>query len=333
MDMGILLAADIGGTKSELALYEITARTFTFLAGRRYASNRFTSLAAIITVFLEEVESKPQFGVAGVAGVVSGRSANLTNLSWETVDCAGLEERFGFKKMVVVNDLTTLASAIPLLAEDDLIRLKPGIEVENEIKGVIAPGTGLGQGFIFERDGCFFARGSEGGHADFGPVTDTEMALLSWIRQKRLPVSYEMLVSGPGISLLYDFYCEQLDSDGKLKSEDIVGKVRDRTPLIVERGLDNSCPCCRKSLELFLGILGSEAGNLALKLYSRGGIYIGGGIVPRFLDKIPFDIFLKRFVDKGPMASLLNEIPVNLIVRKDAALLGAVKIGQSFLRS
>lgn len=333
MDMGILLVADIGGTKSELALYEITARTFTFLAGKRYDSSRFTSLIDVITIFLEEVEATPEFAVVGVAGVVSGGTAKLTNLSWKTIDCPGLEEQFGFKKAVVVNDMTALAGAIPLLAKDDLVQLKPGIEVENEIKGVIAPGTGLGQGFLFEGDGRFFARGSEGGHVDFGPATETEMALLAWMRRKNQPVSYEHFLSGPGISVLYDFCRHYYRFEGT-GDDDVAlsGSAGARTPAIVERGLQAACPWCRKSLELFLEILGSEAGNLALKLFARGGVYIGGGIVPRLSGRISFDPFVNRFASKGSMAELLHQIPVKLIVRKEAALLGAVRIGQSFLQ-
>ncbi len=332
MDMGILLVADVGGTKSEVALYEITSRTFTFLVGKRYASSRFSSITEVISSFLTDVEATPQFAVLGVAGVVSGETAILTNLEWEKIDCTVLEKQFGFTETVLVNDLTALAGALPLLTEDDLVELKSGIEFDNEIKGVIAPGTGLGQGFLLEDDGHFFARGSEGGHVDFGPVTETEMALLAWMRRKKQPVSYEMLLSGPGISVLYDFCREYYHFEGTGDDVALLGNDVDRTPAIVERGLQASCPWCHKSLELFLAILGSEAGNLALKLFARGGIYIGGGIVPRLSGRISFDTFRNRFVDKGPMAKLLHQIPVRLIVRKEAALLGAVRIGQLFLR-
>ncbi len=333
MDMGILLVVDVGGTKSEVALYEITSRTFTFLVSKRYVSSQFSSLSEVITSFLADVDATPQFAVLGVAGVVSGKTAILTNLEWERIDCAVLEKRFGFTETVLVNDLTALAGALPLLAEDDLIELKPGTEFDNEVKGVIAPGTGLGQGFLLEDDGRFFARGSEGGHVDFGPVTETEMALLTWMRRKKQPVSYEMLLSGPGISVLYDFCREYYHFERTGDDVALSGSDGDRTPAIMERGLQEACPWCRKSLELFLAILGSEAGNLALKLFARGGIYIGGGIVPRLSGRISFDTFLTRFVDKGPMTELMHEIPVKLIVRKEAALLGAVRIGQRLLQS
>ncbi len=333
MDMGILLVVDVGGTKSEVALYEITSRTFTFLVSKRYISSQFSSLGEVITSFLADVDATPQFAVLGVAGVVSGKTAILTNLEWERIDCAVLEKRFGFAETVLVNDLTALAGALPLLAEDDLIELKPGTEFANEVKGVIAPGTGLGQGFLLEGDGRFFARGSEGGHVDFGPVTETEMALLTWMRRKKQPVSYEMLLSGPGISVLYDFCREYYHFERTGDDVALSGSDGDRTPAIIERGLQAACPWCRKSLELFLAILGSEAGNLALKLFARGGIYIGGGIVPRLSGRISFDTFLTRFVDKGPMTELMHEIPVKLIVRKEAALLGAVRIGQRLLQS
>ncbi|WP_457577926.1 glucokinase [Desulfomarina sp.] len=333
MDMAILLVADVGGTKSEVALYEITSRTFTFLTGKRYVSSQFSSLREVIATFLADMGTTPQFAVLGVAGVVSGRTAVLTNLEWERIDCTVLEKRFGFTETVLVNDLTALAGALPLLAEDDLVELKPGTAFDNEIKGVLAPGTGLGQGFLIEGDGRFFARGSEGGHVDFGPVTETELALLTWMRRKKQPVSYENFLSGPGISLIYDFCREYYRFAGAGDDTALLAGDGDRTPAIVELGVQKECPWCRRSLELFLAMLGSEAGNLALKLSARGGIYIGGGIVPRLSGRISFDTFLNRFVDKGPMAELLRQIPVKLIVRKEAALLGAVRIGQLFLQS
>ena len=326
--MGTLLAADIGGTKSELAIFESPSRDFKPLIRKRYLNQEFTDLFQIITSFLKDVDTVPLYAAIGVAGIVSGRKARLTNIDWR-VDCGDLEYRFGFEKAVLVNDLTALCSGINLLSPSDLIELQQGVPGENEVKGVIAPGTGLGQGFLVETGGDVFSWGSEGGHVDFGPVDEEQIALLAWMQQKKRPVSYEMLIAGPGITELY-FFCRDYHSISE--SSEIIERMKghkDRTPVIVNGAIEKSpCPLCRKTIDLFLSILGSEAGNLALKLYARGGIYVGGGIVPRLSGKVSFAGFMKSFLDKGRMAEIMETIPVNLVVGGDAALLGAVRIGR-----
>jgi glucokinase len=326
--MVTLLAADIGGTKSELAIFEFAAQSYVPLIRKRYVNRDFPDLYCIIASFLNDVDISPLYGSFGIAGIVSARKAQLTNLPWQ-VDCYELEKRFGFKKVALANDLTALCSSLPLLLPDDLAELQQGVVVRDEVKGVIAPGTGLGQGFLVETDSSFFARGSEGGHVDFGPVNEEQVALLSWMLKKKQPVSYEMLIAGPGIADLYYFcrdYHSIAESSG-IKEQMI--KAKDRIPVIVNGAIDSSpCPLCKKAIDLFLSILGSEAGNLALKLYAKGGIYVGGGIIPRLVGKVSFTGFMESFLNKGQMADLMKIFPVYLILRKDSALLGATRIGR-----
>ncbi|MCK5517532.1 MAG: glucokinase [Desulfobulbaceae bacterium] len=326
--MATLLAADIGGTKSELAIFEFTAQSYTPMIRKRYVNRDFPDLSHIIASFLNDIDTLPLYGSFGVAGIVSGRKAQLTNLHWR-VDCHDLEQLFGFKKVVLVNDLTAVCSSIPLLLSDDLAELQQGEVVGDEVKGVIAPGTGLGQGFMVETGGSLFARGSEGGHVDFGPVNEEQVALLSWMLKKKRPVSYEMLVAGPGIADLYSFcrdYYSIAESSGIREQ---MSTLKDLIPVIVSGAIDSSpCPLCEKAIDLFLSILGSEAGNLALKLYAKGGIYVGGGIIPRLVGKVSFAGFMESFLNKGQMADVMKSIPVYLILRKDAALLGAAYIGR-----
>ncbi len=325
--MSTLLAADIGGTKSELAIFELGAQSCVPLSRKRYENRGFSGLSQIIASFLSDLDTLPLYGSIGVAGIVTGSKAQLTNLPWQ-VDCCDLEQRFGFKKVVLANDLTAVCSSISLLLPDDLVVLQEGASAENEVKGVIAPGTGLGQGFSIESDGHFFARGSEGGHVDFGPVNEEQMALLSWMQKKKRPVSYEMLIAGPGIAELY-FFCR--DYYSVAESPEITNQMKqqaDLTPVIVSGAIDSPlCPLCRKTIDLFLSILGSEAGNLALKLYAKGGIYVGGGIIPRLVGKVSFNGFMQSFLNKGQMTGLMKNIPVYLILRRDTALLGAARIG------
>lgn len=326
--MATLLAADIGGTKSELAIFEPGAQSYISLSCRRYENRDFSDLSQIIASFLRDVDTWPSYGSIGVAGIVTGRKAKLTNLPWQ-VACHDLEQQFGFKKVVLVNDLTAVCSSLSLLLPDDLIVLQQGAAAQNEVKGVIAPGTGLGQGFMVEFGGSFFARGSEGGHVGFGPVNEEQIALLSWMQKKKRPVSYEMLIAGPGIADLYSFCRGYFSIPESSEIREQINKQKDPTPVIVSGAIDSPrCPLCKETIDLFLSILGSEAGNLALKLYARGGIYVGGGIIPRLVGKVSFNGFMKSFLDKGQMTDLMKNIPVYLILRRDTALLGAARIGK-----
>jgi len=327
--MATLLAADIGGTKSELAIFEIAAQSYTPVIRKRYVNRHFSDISHVITSFLSEVDTPPLYCSIGVAGIVAGRKAKLTNLPWQ-VECHDLEQQFGFEKVVLINDLTAMCSGIPLLLPDDLIELQEGEAAgRNEVKGVIAPGTGLGQGFMVETAGHFFARGSEGGHVDFGPVNEEQVALLSWMQKKKQPVSYETLIAGPGIPALYSFCRDYYALEESHAIMEQMKEQKDRTPVIVSGAIRSpSCPLCKKTIDLFLSILGSEAGNLALKLYARGGIYVCGGIVPRLVGKVSFSGFMKSFLNKGQMTDLMKSIPVDLVLRGDAALLGAARIGR-----
>lgn len=329
--MTTLFAADIGGTKSELAIFPLADSGGSSLSQKRYINAEFSGIEEIIEHFLAGVEQVPQVACLAVAGVVVGGKAKMTNLPWE-IDCGLLENRFGFHRVLLINDLTALCSSLAMLKPADLLELQPGCGQGDAVCGVVAPGTGLGEGLLVESGGQLFVRGSEGGHTDFAPVDEEQLALLSWMQKKAQPVSYEMLLSGPGLANLYDFCKEyhQLPESAWIAAA--MNRAKDRAPIIVagatgtliDRG-KKVCPLCRRAVDLFLSILGSEAGNLALKLYARGGIYLGGGILPRLVGQVKFDGFLKSFQAKEQMAGLMKDIPVFLILRKDAPLIGAVR--------
>jgi glucokinase len=330
--MTILLAADIGGTKSDLAIFDVRpGAPLLPQVQKRYRNAQFAGVAEIITLFLEKCPNRPRRACIAVAGVVGGERVHLTNLPW-VIDRRSLEKQFGFHQVTLINDLTAVAAATLLLGPDDLAEIQAGEVRGGEIRGIIAPGTGLGEGLLVEIDGRLFARGSEGGHCDFAPVDSEQLALLAWMREKTRPVSYEKLIAGPGFAHLYDFAKEFYGLPETAAIALAMAGTEDRTPIIVKGAVDSDgCPVCRRAMELFLSILGSEAGNLALKLYARGGIYLGGGILPRLLGKISFAGFLRSFRSKGAMAELMGTIPVQLITRADAALLGAAHYGGTVL--
>ena len=329
--MATLLAADIGGTKSELAIFPLNGRDGQSLRQHRYINADYTSIEEIIGLFIADCEHRPQFACIAVAGVVVDGRASLTNLPWG-IDSGLLEQRFGFQQVLLINDLTAVAGSIPLLGADDLVLIQAGRGGHGEICGVVAPGTGLGEGLLVETGGRLFARGSEGGHTDFAPVDEEQFALLRWMQQKKTPVSYEMLIAGPGLANLYNFCKEYHGISESPQIAESMARVRDRIPVIVGGAVgEPHCPLCRHVINLFLSILGSEAGNLALKLYARGGMYLGGGILPRLVGMVDFDVFLRAFNSKGIMSDFMGGIPVSLILRPDAALIGAASIGRTEL--
>jgi len=328
-----LLAVDVGGTKCELAIFPLGGRDYVPLVRSRYACDEYGRLEDIIIAFLQETGSSPSYASIGVAGVVSGGVATVTNLPW-IISEKGLAREFNLNGVHLINDMTAVCASLGLLSGDDLVEIQGGDAQPGQLIGVVAPGTGLGEGVLVQRDGFFFPRGSEGGHTDFGPVGEEQAELLRWMLTRQPRVSYESLIAGPGIPNLYDFYHQHLGMAELPEVARQMAAAKDRTPVIFAHGFgEDSSPLCRKTIDLFLDILGAEAGNLALKLYARGGLYIGGGIVPRIADKVDFTGFLAHFQAKGKMAPLMKTIPVRLIVRSDAALLGAAGYGMELFSS
>lgn len=324
-------------TKTALAVFDLEddLRSAPLVQGV-YASRDFTGVPELVSSFLGETGYVPEYACLAVAGVVGNGQAELTNLPW-VISESLLVARFGFTGAWLINDLTALCSSLPLLQTNDWIELQPGQEVPGGVRAVIAPGTGLGEGFLVQTGGATWAQGTEGGHCDFAPTDATQAALLDWMRRQHpgpAPVSYEMLCSGLGIPTLYAFF----KASGMAETPAVraaLAKVGDQTPVIVNGALNDENPCllCRKTVETLLTILGAEAGNLALKLYSTGGLYIGGGIMPRLAGRISFAPLLAAFNNKEKMAALMATIPVRMITRKDAALLGAAGYGAAMASS
>lgn len=326
--MATIFAADIGGTKSELAIFSLNGAESGALVQKRYVNAEFSGIDHILEDFLAGLEQPPQLACLAVAGMVSGDRARMTNLPWD-FDCRRLEKRFGFPRVVLINDLTAVGTSLAMLEPGDLLQIQAAPSGAGHVRGLIAPGTGLGEGLLVECGGQEFVRGSEGGHTDFAPVDEEQLALLGWMRKKKTPVSYEMLIAGPGLANLYDFCKEYHHMAESARIIEAMRTAHDRIPVIVGGAIDkNPCPLCHRVIDLFLSILGSEAGNLALKLYAKGGIYLGGGILPRLIGHVNFDGFLKSFHAKGLMSGFMRDIPVYVILRRDAALIGAARYGR-----
>jgi glucokinase len=328
--MKTLLAVDVGGTKAELALFDLRGQGLEPDQRSVVPCASYSGIEEILKEYLAGSGARPDFACIGVAGVVDEGRAKITNLPW-TLDEQILVKKFAFVRVKLINDMTALAAVLTSLESADLQTLQQGQEQKEEVKAVIAPGTGLGEGYLIETGSVFLPKGSEGGHADFAPVDDEQRALLTWLERDLKPVSYEMLCSGMGIPTLYDFLKDQ----GKIAETEAIRQqlhtVRDRTPVIIDGAVSqDSCPLCGRTIELFLSILGSEAGNLALKLYALGGLYIGGGLLPRLAGRLSFAPFIQAFGRKEKMAHLMARIPVKLVLKRDAVLCGAAVFGRRY---
>jgi len=323
----MLLSGDIGGTKTILGLYDSESGVRQPIAQAEFHSANFNGLEEMVREFLKQTGRKATYGCFDVAGPVIKGRANLTNLPWSLAE-GPLGRELGLKKVVLLNDLKAIAYAVPHLRTADLHTINPGQPDPQGTIAVVAPGTGLGEAFLVRNGSEEIACSSEGGHADFGPSDETQAELWRYMSKRWGHVSYEHVCSGQGLPNIYDFL---RDTQYAPEVPEFAGKLEsapDRTPLIVNTALEDpgANPLCTAALQIFVAILGAEAGNLALKVLATGGVYLAGGIPKRILPKLADGRFMKAFADKGRFADLLKDIPVHAIVSR-AALLGAVLYG------
>lgn len=322
----MLLAGDIGGTKTKLAIYSAERGLHDPLVEATFPSDDYPSLQTLAQQFLGSVEYQVQSASFGVAGPVVNGHVKTTNLPWE-MDEAELREALGIERVYLLNDLESVANALPRLHPDDLAVLNEGQTEAGGAVGVIAPGTGLGEGFLTWNGRRYQAHPSEGGHTDFAPTTETEVDLLRFWQARQGHVSYEWVCSGIGIGHIYQFFKET----GYAPEPDWLARelaaVEDITPVIVNVALREHEPLCDATLDTFISILAAEAGNLALKVMATGGIYLGGGIPPRLLPVLRASQFMQKFTHKGRFSELLKRIPVQVILNTRAAIMGAAAYG------
>ena len=322
----MLLAGDIGGTKTHLAIYSLNGGPRTPLIEARYPSDDYPSLEAIAVKFLADQPYDVSHACFGVAGPVVNGHVKTTNLPWE-MDETALRQALQLEGVFLLNDLESVANAIPNLKESDLVTLNVGQPQPDGALAVIAPGTGLGEAYLTWDGTHYQAHPSEGGHTDFGPSNETELELLRYWQKIRGHVSYETVCSGLGIANIYKFFKDT----GYAPEPDWLAArlagVEDWTPEIVNAALNHESPLCEATLATFVSILGGEAANLALKILATGGVYLGGGIPPRILTALQDKQFMAAFTDKGRFAGLLQQVPVHVILNPNTGLIGAATYG------
>lgn len=324
----MLLAGDIGGTKTKLAVFSTDSGWRKPLAEATFPSAHYSSLESLVQEFLKQHNFSLQRASFGVAGpVVEGR-ATITNLPW-VLEENHLIQALNIPSVSLLNDLEATAYSVPFLEESDLYTLNAGRAVRGGAIAVIAPGTGLGEAFLIWDGSRYRPHQSEGGHADFAPADTLQLELLRYLQLRYKHVSFERVCSGKGLPNIYHFLKESGYKSEPTWLAELLDKTKDPTPIIVENALDpsKSCEICRLALELFVSILGAEAGNLALKVHGTGGVYLSGGIPPRILPFLSEGRFMQAFLRKGRLSDVLIPVPVYVVLNSDIALLGAARHG------
>lgn len=319
----MILAGDIGGTHTRLAFFDVSGGRLSAVSCAVFPSRQYRGLDEIVTGFVRGSTQRPDAACFGVAGPVRNGRVETSNLPW-IVESKRLANELGLANVSLINDLEANAWGIAELDAKDVVQLNSVKSNAPGNQGVIAPGTGLGEAGINWDGTNYHVSASEGGHTDFAPRTELEIELLRYLTVRFGYVSYERVVSGPGLVNVFHFL---RDTRRGAEPEWLIQEMAngDAAAAISQAALDGRCGLCEQALDIFVSVFAAEAGNLALKLMAVGGIYLGGGIAPKMLPKLSGPLFMQAFVGKGRLQPLLESIPVKVIVNDKAALLGAAR--------
>lgn len=325
-----LLAGDVGGTKTLLSLVEVQDGALIPIIEKQYHSKDYSDLSSLVNEFIESSKSKPLIGVIGIPGPVKNGKASLANLSWN-IDCGQIRQNTGISHICLINDLVAMAYAIPELNKNEVVNLLPGkLVAKPERFAVLAPGTGLGQALLIKHGEKKIVVPSEGGHIEFAPSNETEVLLWQYLHGKFKHVSYERVISGGGIPMVFDFVVEVLKKQPLPETLERM-KTQHKSRVITSMALQQVDSACALTMNIFASVLGAFAGSLALTYLIDGGIFLGGGIPFNILPILQKDNFQQGFLNKGRMHELVKNIPVNVINNNRAALKGAEMMAMELL--
>jgi glucokinase len=321
----MILAGDIGGTNTRLAFFEGTPDRLQPVHIEIFPSPQFSGPTEIVRKFLG-IHPHPVEAVCfGLPGAVVKGRVETTNLPW-VVDAQQMASDLGVARIMLINDLFANAHGIALLEESDFVVLNPGVPNNTGNRALISAGTGLGEaGLYADSQGGYHPFPSEGGHADFAPRNELEVDLLRYLMGRFEHVSYERVLSGPGLHNIYQFLRETGRGEEPAWLAEQIAQG-DPSAAISKSALEGTSPICVQALDIFVSLYGAEAGNLALKVLATGGTYVGGGIAPKIIRKLSSTAFMKAFSAKGRIGSLLKDIPVRVITNDKTALLGAGRV-------
>ena len=323
----MILAGDVGGTKVDLALYDFINGKLQYTRDKVYKAKDYPGLEVIVKEFLGA--DKVSAACFGVPGPVRDGRLRLTNLPW-TLDSRELSKNLGIDHVFLINDLEANGYGIAELTPDQIYTLAEGDPSQTGNRALIAAGTGLGQGLLIWNGRIHVPYPSEGGHADYAPRNEDEIDLLRFLKEKyNGRVSFERVVAGMGLTSIYEFLRDVRGMEEPAWLAEKISSVGDPNSVITENALSAKSEICEKALDMFVSAYGAEAGNLALKVLSVGGLYVGGGIAPRILEKLKDGAFMKAFTDKGRLSQLLINMPVRIILESRAALMGAAAYAEA----
>jgi len=330
-DSNMILAGDIGGTKTTLALFEVSGNILELKVKHQFASKEYISFDEVLKAFkLKTSISKIEAACVGIAGPIIDGRCRTTNLSWN-INVVDLQKQLHIDKIHLMNDLEATAYGMLYLSEDEFVDLNPDGRPFEGNRAVMAAGTGLGEAMLYYDGNNYHPIRSEGGHSDFASVTVQQDALLKWLRDRYAGhVSYERILSGPGIHILYEFLHDSGFAPEPANMMHIA-EGNDPSEMVSKCALNERDPLCLEALRLFAEIYGAEAGNLALKSMSLGGVYIGGGIAPKILSVLTDKHFMNAFLGKGRFEELLRGMQVRISLNPETALLGAAHFAQDRL--
>jgi glucokinase len=317
----LILAADVGGTSTRLAFFEAGSGELVVLAEGQYRSGEHASLYEIVQHFAAQHRLTAERGCFGIAGPVLEGRVRTPNLPW-SIESSELARVAGLPRVQLINDLAANAYGIGSLRDEDLATLNPGKPDPTGTIAVISAGTGLGESLAYWDGATHRPLPGEAGHADFAPRDELETELLLYLRAEHGRVSYERVVSGPGLVNIYRFLRDQRAFP---EEPAVISAMKggDAAAVITGAAMAQSCSLCSKALDIFIAVYGAESGNAALRYLATGGVYLGGGIAPRILEKLQGPAFVGAFAAKGRLTPLLESIPVKVILNDRTALLGA----------
>jgi len=323
----MLLAGDIGGTKTDLAIFSVERGPHSPITQTQVHSADYPSLQVLVKEFLEKAKTPVERACFDVAGPVIDGRVKVTNLPW-VIDEASLAKDLNFKFVHLMNDLEAVARAVPILRASDVITLNVGQPVPQGAIAVVAPGTGLGESFLTWNGSKYVSHSSEGGHADFAPTNDRQIGLLKYMLKRFDHVSVERVCSGIGIPYIYEYLrdIEQIPENPEIVQA--IASATDHTAAITNSAFDENNPSdlCKATVNTFVSILASEAANMALKVMATGGVYLAGGIPLHMAHPAEKSRFMETFKRKGRFSQLMDHIPVHVILNR-AALLGSAAYG------
>lgn len=318
----LYLAGDIGGTKTNLALLSKQEGALRAEAKDTFASKEHAGLEPVLEKFLSGRDVQIENACFGIAGPIVGGQVETPNLPW-VVSAGKVAGALGLKSVALLNDLEAAAYGIFTLGSDELFTLNQGMERRPGNKVLIAAGTGLGEATLYDDGNEYHPSASEGGHGDFAPTDETQIELLRGLTKKFGHVSYERVVSGPGLRNIYSFLRDSGRAPENETLREKLAAAADPSAVITAAALAGDGELCAQALHLFVSVYGAEAGNLALRAKATGGVYIGGGIAPKILPKLKDGAFMRAFLDKGRYSGLLSAIPVRVILNEETPLQGA----------